>query len=255
MMYLRSKVQLRSTLFLLFCVGFISTSACSKNESQTETHIVPKSSDTQAQDEIKKIASALNVKAFDEETKVTTLLKEVADSHQASLQGLEHRLKTKSSTLRKLKKLHKDAPEVPVAKLKISDTLRYTLEVSDEPEGHYVKTIQDVLKALEGKNYQVVKVKNYWPKGDNYSGVNTIISTQDGFQWELQFHTPASYQEAKSSHDKYESLRANDTPVAEKQKLFTEMAKPWESIAVPKDVLEPHNLHQKEEIKKWNAPK
>ena len=178
----------------------------------------------------------------------------MAKSHQGQLRGLEHRLKTKSSTLRKLKKIHKDAPQLPLDQIKLSDSLRYTLEVNDQPEGHYVDTVKTALKSLEAKGYKVIKVKNYWPKGDNYSGVNTVLSTADGFQWELQFHKPASYKEAKDSHGKYEKLRANSTPLAERQKLFGEMAQPWESIQVPKDILVPNNLHALEEIKKWEAP-
>ncbi len=241
-------------LFLILAMSIGLNVACQKDEATPQTAVIDQSQQNKDEAHIKALASALNLKAYSEEEKVTHRLQNLATTHQAKLQGLEHRLKTKSSTLRKLSKLHHDAPQLPLEKLKISDALRYTMEVADQPEGHYVATVTAVLKDLESQGYKVIKVKNYWPKGDNYSGVNTVLASSDGFEWELQFHTPASYQEAKKSHIQYEKLRALTTPLAERQKLFEAMAQPWEEIAVPKDVLVPHNLHQVEAIKKWDAP-
>lgn len=237
-----------------FIALLVLTIGCQKEPTPMETHVPKEEQPPSTQELIKQMSSALNMKAYTVEEKLTRLLQELATKHQGQLKGLEHRLKTKSSTLRKLKKIHKDAPQLPLDQIKLSDALRYTLEVSDQPEGHYVETIKNSLKGLEEKGYKVIKVKNYWPKGDNYSGVNTVLSTADGFQWELQFHTPASYEEAKKSHGKYEKLRSNSTPLVERQKLFGEMAQPWESVAVPKDILVPNNLHALEDIKKWEAP-
>jgi len=237
-------------LFLSIIFGW----GCQNEKPVMQTHVPKKDQPQDTQAQIKTKASSLNMKAFTEEEKVTRLLQEMAKNHQAQLKGLEHRLKTKSSTLRKLKKVHNDAPQMPLDQIKLSDALRYTFEVADKPEGHYVKTIQTVLKDLETQGYKVAKVKNYWPKGDNYSGVNTVLSSASGLEWELQFHTPASYQESKVSHTKYEKLRSNDTPLVERQKIFGEMAQAWETIVIPKDILEAGNLHQVEEIKKWEAP-
>ena len=228
--------------------------ACQKDQA-IHAPIISQDDSADNDTQIKALASALNLKAYTEEEKVTRRLQDLAKTHQAKLQGLEHRLKTKSSTLRKLKKMHHDAPELPLEKLKLSDALRYTIEVSDQPEGHYVKTVHTILKDLETQGYKILKVKNYWPKGDNYSGVNTVLANAEGFEWELQFHTPGSYQESKQSHGKYEKLRAIGTPLEERQKLFKSMAQPWETVVIPKGVLEPENLHKIEVIKKWEAPK
>lgn len=232
--------------------------SCQKEQDMSDAHLeqnVQIEATESSEEQIQEIASALNLQAYSAEEKVTRLLQEIASQQKAKLQGLEHRLKTKSSTLRKLKKMHHDAPQIPLKQLKISDALRYTIEVADTPEGHYVTAVKTFLEILEAKGNKVIKVKNYWPKGDNYSGVNTILETPEGLEWELQFHTPASYQEAKQSHTKYEKLRATETSLTERQKLFNEMATPWEEIAIPKDVLTPHNLHPSEEIKQWSAPK
>ena len=254
-----SILETKTAMIKLKCLVIITLSivlslACQKEEV-VHAPIINHSDSATDEAQIKKLASALNLKAYTEEEKVTRRLQDLTKAYQAKLQGLEHRLKTKSSTLRKLKKMHHDAPELALDKLKLSDALRYTVEVADVPEGHYVKTVNAVLKDLETQGYKVIKVKNYWPKGDNYSGVNTVLANAEGFEWELQFHTPASYQEAKKSHAQYEKLRAIGTPLVDRQKVFESMAQPWEGIAVPKDVLVPQSLHQVEVIKKWEAPK
>ena len=248
----QSKSKLNRLLMVTFCITL--SVACQKDKA-IHAPIINQEDSASDEAEIKTLASALNLQAYSEEEKVTRRLQDLAKIHQAKLQGLEHRLKTKSSTLRKLKKMHFDAPELPLKKLKLSDALRYTIEVSDQPEGHYVKTVQTVLKDLETQGYKILKVKNYWPKGDNYSGVNTVLANAEGFEWELQFHTPSSYQESKQSHGQYEKLRAIGTPLEERQRLFKSMSQPWETVGIPKGVLEPENLHEIEVIKKWDAPK
>ena len=250
---MRRSMAKKTYIILILMITTLLAVGCKRDQEDSLTQDRPAVIES-SESSLQKVASALNLKAFTEEEKLTRLLQRLAKDNSAQLRGLEHRLKTKSSTLRKLKKMHLENPKVSVASLKISDTLRYTLEISDEPKGHYVKVIQLVFKTLETEGHQVVKVKNYWPKGDNYSGVNAVLSTSKGFEWELQFHTPASYREAKQSHEMYEKLRAAETPLADRQSLFTEMAKPWEQIGIPSEVLTPMNLHPKEEIKKWDAP-
>ena len=254
----------------LISLSLIMVSACqtsqpdsrstsrSKSSKETPASYTVQSSASHVDDQLKAAATHLNIKASDAEGVVTALLQELAAQHKAKLRGLSHRLKTQSSTIRKLKKIYnkasergeKTAPET----LTISDALRYTFEVDDQPAGHYVATVNSSLKTLESKGYKVFKVKNYWPKGDNYSGVNVVLITPQGLEWELQFHTPASYQEAKLSHELYEQLRAEDTPLKKRQELFSKMSVPWDTITVPQDVLKPHNLHEVEVIKQWSAP-
>ena len=231
----------------------LSPSSNEKTASSTA-----RSPSTNIDEELTAAATRLNIKASDAEGVVTALLQDLAAQHKAKLRGLSHRLKTQSSTIRKLKKIYNQAikrGEKPAPKaLTISDALRYTFEVADQPAGHYVTTINTSLKTLEAKGFKVFKVKNYWPKGDNYSGVNVVLITPQGLEWELQFHTPASYQEAKRSHELYEQLRAEDTPLNKRQELFSKMSAPWDTINVPRDVLKPHNLHEVEVIKQWSAP-
>jgi len=199
-------------------------------------------------------AKALLTQAWSHEPKVTALLKALSAELGGRMVGLEYRLKTEGSTIRKLKKISAEHPETPIAELSIYDALRYTIEASDEPAGKHVKLIQTALSRLESAGFKVKTVKNYWPKGDNYSGVNTVLSTADGFEWELQFHTPESVQESRRSHKQYEELRAQDTPPARRLELFKAMSAPWEQIPVPASILEEKNLHAQELLKSLPAP-
>ena len=235
-------------IFLLF----LAQAGCPSETVQPERAAAPAEQSEEAQ--LSALADRLNMTAHSASIDIARTLKGIAQSVKGRLRGLEHQLKTKSSTLRKLKKLHAEDPSKPIDQLSISDALRYTLEIEDKPQGHYVKTVHATLAELEKLGHTVKAVKNYWPKGDNYSGVNTVLTTPKGMSWELQFHTPASYAEAKQSHERYERLRSMSTPLSERQQLFGEMAKPWETIEVPLGVLEPTNLHENEEIKKWTAP-
>jgi hypothetical protein len=199
-------------------------------------------------------ADQLIITAWGHESTVTKLLQDLSQKFHAQLRGLEHRLKTRSSTIRKLKKVAKEDPKLKIAELMISDVLRYTFEIKDDPVGHYVQSTRELLNVLAKEGYQAKKIKNYWPKGDNYSGVNMVLIDAKGFEWELQIHTPASLAESKRSHTMYEKLRSNKTPLEERQALFEKMSAPWNEITIPKDVLVPKSLHEIEVIKSMNKP-
>lgn len=203
---------------------------------------------------LKATATRLNITARDLEPTVTAQLQKLATANKGQLRGLKHRLKTMSSAMRKLTAEHKSQPERPIGEITISDMLRYTMEVDDDPAGHYVEAVKNTLNALEAAGFTVVKVKNYWPRGDNYSGVNCSLKTKEGFAWELQFHTPASYKEKSKSHSTYAQLRNKSNTLKVRKAAFEKLTAPWEQIAVPQGVLEPQNLHQLEQIKSWSAP-
>lgn len=246
-MYLRSP-YLRALVGVIL-LSTILMGAC------TEKNIKEEASSSKVQTpSIEDRAKALLTQAWTHEPKVTELLKTLSAEHGGRMVGLEYRLKSEGSTIRKLKKISSENPQMPIKDLSIYDALRYTIEASDHPPGHHVKVIQEVLKQLEAKGYQVKTVKNYWPKGDNYSGVNAVLMTQDRFEWELQFHTPESVLESRRSHKLYEELRAEETTLARKQVLFHEMSTPWEQIPVPANILEEKNLHPQELIKSMSAP-
>lgn len=188
------------------------------------------------------------------EPTVTPALVALAEAKSGEMYKLEYRLKSFESTKRKLEKEHLDDPSVPYAKMDLDDTLRYTMRFEDDPPGHYVASVKEVLSALEGQGHAVVVLKNYWPPDDNYSGVNSILRHESGLLWELQFHTQKSLEVQADTRDWYEELRNVDTPLERKRELYDLMTAAWSKVPIPKDVLEPHLLHAQEEIRDRDRP-
>lgn len=202
-------------------------------------------------EEIEKLADALELGAKQDEPAVTAILQTLTKAAGGELVGLEHRLKKRASMLRKIRL---QVPKRAIADVVISDALRYTMRVEDEPDGLHVSTIINVVKSLEGEGHKVVKIKNYWPKGDNYSGVNSVFKSPSGLLWELQFHTQDSLRIQKLTRDAYEELRQADTSVERKRELFEQMSLYWDEVELPMDVLKPNLLHSTEKIIQLPSP-
>lgn len=188
------------------------------------------------------------------EPTVTGQLKTIAQAQGGELVGLEHKIKSLSSTISKLERIHAKDVDTPLDAIEVYDALRYTLLVADTPSGRHDAGIHATLTALEEAGHEVRKVKNYWPRGDSYSGTNCILATADGLPWELQFHTPRSYEAKSSVHDDYDRMRDSSTPSDERQRLFEKMKEMWERIPIPEGILVPGSLHAVEEIRLLPAP-
>ncbi|MBW2526205.1 MAG: hypothetical protein JRI23_18640 [Deltaproteobacteria bacterium] len=187
-------------------------------------------------------------KAAAAEPGVTALLQRLASEVRGELHKLEYRLKKKPSAMRKVKARLARQPGLSPRQVVLDDCLRYTLKVADEPAGHHVDVILRVLEALRAEGHAVVRLKNYWPDDDNYSGVNTVLRASNGLVWELQFHTPQSIETAAKTRDWYEELRRVDTPVERKRELFQLMTEEWNRVSIPKGILVPEALGPQDEI-------
>lgn len=187
------------------------------------------------------------------EPTLTVLLGQLAEEHQGGLFGLEHRFKTPESLRRKLTDLSRESSD-PLTLSSITDLLRYTIRIDDDPPGHYVSSIRQILLDLERRGFTVIIVKNYWLPEDDYSGINTVLKNSDGLRWELQFHTQSSLAAKKEGHVAYERMRNIDTPVQEQRELFEELADRWEEVPLPSRVMEPQSLHEMEVIERRSPP-
>ena len=187
------------------------------------------------------------------EPKVTALLGQLAEEQQGELFGLEHRFKTPESLRRKLRELSQESSD-PLSLSSIEDVLRYTIRIDDDPPGHYVQSVRQILLELERNGFTVLRVKNYWLPEDDYSGINTVLGNSDGLRWELQFHTSSSLAAKDGGHVLYERMRSIDTPVQEQRELFEELADRWEDVPLPSRVLEPQSLHELEVIERRSPP-
>lgn len=119
---------------------------------------------------------------------------------------------------------------------KINDVLRYTM-VYDED--NLTQAYFDTIDLLKKKKYNVIKVKNTFVKNAPYKGINMILSTGKGDNFELQFHTPYSLEvKEKKLHKLYEIQRKLDKVKEDVQykALTKQMIKISDTILHPIDV-------------------
>lgn len=188
------------------------------------------------------------------EPATTQLLLDVARETGGELVGLEHRIKTPASILSKIERVREKTPDTAPEDAVVYDALRYTLVVPDEPPGHHDRAVRHALEVLEATGHVVEKVKNYWPRGDSYSGTNCVLVSRDGLPWELQIHTPASYATKTRTHEDYERMREDETPVAERRRLFEAMKILWDAVPIPVGILVSGSLHAEEQLVLLPAP-
>ncbi len=210
---------------------------------RTEPGLTP-----QVQQEIMDHADEILRDAAEAERWITPLLEYLTEVRAGRLEGLEHRLKGRESLIRKIyTRWNRDRSVLP-GDIKIDDSVRYLLVVNDSPPGHCDKSIQEILAIMEGIGHEVMLIKNYWPRGDDYSGINGVLRAPNGTLWELQFHTDRSLEAKDRVHPIYEVYRLPNTSQKTKRDLYHQMTEIWEQVPIPDGILEPISLHPKEEI-------
>lgn len=184
--------------------------------------------------------SAYN-KAVAEEARITATMRDVAAETGFDLAGLEYRLKTPESYTRKV---NAEAASYMNANAGVSyedayryatshmyDTVRYTaLSNSNDFTSNFNKAVYNLTK----KRYNMSRVKNSLPNVNApYRGVNTVVMTPDGFNFELQFHTPESLDIKEKIHPLYEEQRKTSTSLKRQAELKAQMQELTKSIPTP----------------------
>lgn len=201
---------------------------------------VGKSGDKSVEDYTAKLATKSIKEAAEHEPEVTKDLGEVLTANSSRFEGLAFRLKGQSSLSRKIKTdSGADNGNVTMKALKkassdIHDNLRYTSILSEKNFGNGASKI---MKDLESRGYEFVKVKNTIGNTDgNYRGVNTQVKDKNGYIFELQFHTPTSVKVKEAAHLEYEVARDPKTSEADRKKAEARMSKLFKSIPMPEGV-------------------
>jgi len=152
------------------------------------------------------------------EKKVTASLQEIkAETPDCALAGLESRLKGEERFKEKVfGELHAK-PERSIAEIteRMPDAIRYTFQLDSE---RYVAGYWNLHQRLEVGGSEFLMSRNFWDSPD-YKGVNTRWLGPDGQVFEVQFHTPESYQAKQLTHTAYERLRTGTGPGAERPEL------------------------------------
>lgn len=165
--------------------------------------------------------------AVKQEPQVTNDLLTTSKQVGAKLEGLEFRIKSLESLVRKITK----EPDA-----KIRDVLRYTVVAdSDDMTDMFAAFVENI----SAKGYNINAVKNYWNNPTNpYNGINANFLTPDKFEFELQFHTPESFEMKNGKlHELYEKARViTDTESQEYIRLQGEMFELSENMEKPKDI-------------------
>lgn len=168
------------------------------------------------------------------EPAVTARISQLAADVGARLDGLEHRLKEPESLKRKL--ATKQADEgLPIAQLLegAGDIVRYTL-VLDEVV--YVKGVTQVATQLDRAGFYRLELNNAWHSG-RYRGINsTWVHPPSGTTFEVQFHTPKSWQITRETHPMYEVMRLRSTPASERDTLSALIAAEYTKAPHPRGV-------------------
>jgi SPP1 gp7 family putative phage head morphogenesis protein len=136
------------------------------------------------------------------EPEITRHVKGIAAEVGMQPAGLEYRVKSKESYLRKVRGDYKQVGN----SFEINDILRYTYVAS--PEELVGKTFSSIERYTES-GYNTVRIKNTWlDKANPYKGINSIVSAPSGQKFELQYHTQESFDLKNGEmHTLYEKWR------------------------------------------------
>eukprot|EP00759_Apiculatamorpha_spiralis_P035457 PhF_6_TR36196/c0_g1_i3/m.52778 len=178
-------------------------------------------------------AKILVNRAQEECPSIESRLKYLADRTGGQLIGLEFKIKPLASLERKMLKMWNSGMTIVDVSNAQYDVLRFTMLIPAPQYTSGVKTVLGLLRTEEGCT--AVEEKNYW-QCHTYRGLNTIYKTKSGLKFELQFHTPESFDQKQfKTHLLYEALRKAENPVTQNV-YFMDMMSLWDSVVIPPEV-------------------
>jgi hypothetical protein len=141
-------------------------------------------------------------------------------------------LKSPDRFKEKLAKMIERRPDASVNELahEIHDGIRYTFLFDVH---HYTDGTKDACKQLISCRYELVRLANRWD-GEEYKGINSRWHDPATSQcFEVQFHTPDSWDAKQKTHETYEKIDSPATPVEEVEQLRTYQRQISGSIPLP----------------------
>lgn len=177
------------------------------------------------------IAEELLSKSMSVEPRITEIVTSTVDKVGGEMEGLDYRIKSGDSLIRKIKSESEDCecPEEEAASV-ITDIVRYTAVFDPD---NLVDGVQETQAALanDGWTQYDEKFRNYFTSEGPYRGYNTVY-TNGKQTFELQFHTRQSLQIKERVHELYE--RARVLPKGkERTRLVQQMTNMWSSFENP----------------------
>jgi hypothetical protein len=170
------------------------------------------------------------------------------------LQGLTHTVKDLHSLSRKLASdATRTGQSVPALAPGVNDTVRYTLTL---PHEHYVAAAADTVAGMRAHGFTLTTVKNFWG-GERYRGLNlTFHDPATGRPFELQLHTPASWQATVDTHPDYAMFRSDGLDAVQKEFYARRIAARFSTVASPQHVGSlSHHLVPADHVARMTAPR
>jgi len=167
-------------------------------------------------------------RAVENEPAIMKVITDTATEVGVKPAGLEFKIKSKESYLRKIRSNYSPMGNT----YEIKDILRYTYTAASD---ELAEKALDSISALQQKGYSTIQVKNTWTHRSNpYKGINTIVQAPNGQKFELQYHTPESFElKNEELHILYEKARLMDVNSQEYIELSQQMIKLSNQLAVP----------------------
>lgn len=143
------------------------------------------------------------------EPTITNFLNEISLKNDVKLMGLDYRIKSRESLSRKIiSDAHEKNISLNKAAKGMTDVLRYTFVCE---ENKFTANYFSILEDFRLKGYNTVRVKNTFFDGKSYKGVNTLVVDSKNNVFELQYHTPKSFEVKEGAlHALYEKQRVLD---------------------------------------------
>lgn len=187
--------------------------------------------DTKLLSDVNVVTSNLLTNAKAVEPEITQLLQTIGKNSNATLAGLDYRLKSHDSLKRKITSIvRRRNIKASEAADDINDALRYTYLLNEKD---FVRQFKQIRNSLEQQGHKVTYISNTWRKKSIYKGINTTFNI-NGQSYELQFHTADSFALKNGKlHELYEQFRADNVSESVKKVLREQMVALSEQIKQP----------------------
>jgi hypothetical protein len=173
-----------------------------------------------------------------EERVITPAMRDIeSEDPDRTLVGLDHRLKGPDRLKEKVgDQLHgRPGLESEQAVSNIKDAIRFTFEYSDE---HYAAGVRADHARIESRGFVLIEQRNSWNQ-ECYKGINSRWrEPETGQVFEVQFHTPVSFEAKQLTHPAYERIRNPNTADAEVDELYALQRDVCARIPVPRGAAE-----------------
>lgn len=172
--------------------------------------------------------------ASEQETRTSPMIQRLAQQTGAQIEGFDYRIKGRDSLARKIATdMVEKNLSLEEATSDVYDAVRYTMVFDNEEFADRVGGVQDSLQEQGWSQYDLAW-KNYFPAGDNYDGYNTVMENPDtGERFELQFHTPETWQHKMDTHGLYEELRVLPRDSTRRLEVWNQMVEGAAAITRP----------------------